>query len=73
MVSLSDEIPERLKPHLSGMSLGEISIIIDHINNDTYEEFEDYVSECKLRSFKVFFNTNKDLLKTHMPLKGKSV
>lgn len=63
---ISDELFEKLKPHLSGLSLGEINILMSHISDDDFETFTEYIKHNKNKHFKVFYDINKQLLKEYM-------
>ena len=56
----------KLKPFFSGMSLGDISILVDHIDNDTFQEMKEWASITKCMRFKVFFDITQNILKEYM-------
>ena len=63
---IPEDILEKLKPFLSGMSLSDMDILLSRISRNTFEEFEDYISECARNNFKVFFDINRETLFNYM-------
>lgn len=67
MITCSNtELFEIIKPHLSGLALGEVHRLIVHINKDTLEEFEEFVNESKNKTIKVIYDIHKDAFSQYL-------
>ena len=70
LVTLDYGIPknflDKIIPYLSGMSLSDIDILLSRISRNTFEDFEEYIEECRRLSFKTFFKITRDILMENM-------
>lgn len=62
-----------VSPHISGMHLGEINRLIDHMNNDTFDEFTEYIAETHNNKFKTFYEINRTTLEQYMQRRDSNV
>ena len=51
---------EEIKPHLSGLSLGEINRLVEHINKDSLEDFVEFINASKNKQIKVIYEIYKE-------------
>ena len=71
LVTLDYGIPknflDKITPHLSGMSLSDIDILLSRIARSTFEDFEEYIDDCRRSNFKIFFQVTRNTLMNNMP------
>ena len=51
---------EEIKPHLNGLSLGEINRLVEHINKDSLEDFVEFINASKNKQIKVIYEIHKE-------------
>ena len=63
---IPEEIFNQLKPHLNGMFLGDIHILLNHIENDTFTEMKEWADRTVNMQYKVFFTIVQNVLMDYM-------
>lgn len=64
--AVNQEMLDKLKPFLSGMSISDCILIAEHLRKDTYEQIQDWFKNSRVISLRMFFENTRFILMEYL-------